>query len=316
MSKRTRIIIASTVMILFSLFVCGFFGGGAFLSDIVFNTQNSVFASISSKNQSQNPTVQQVDWLKNSSNYIDSYLQSSTDDIRLHALEIAQPAATATDDWVIMVHGYRSSPWRVSDYAYNYYNLGYNVLLPALRGSLETEGAWITFGLKEHLDICDWIDYLVQKNSDCRIILHGVSMGAATVMQAVGAEIPNNVKLAIEDSGYTSLAAELSYIVNHFAYIPSFPILQSVDLMIQQKAGFAIGEIDCIKSLQNATLPIYFIHGDADIFVPYYMHDQLFESYQHEKDKLVIHQSTHIHGSTVAPTEYWTGIKNFIATYF
>lgn len=314
MSKRMRVIIASTVMILLSLFVCGFFVGGAFLCDVAFNTQNSIFSSIASNSKLDSPTVQQVDWLKNDSNYTDTYIQSSTDDIRLHAFEILQP--TATDNWVIMVHGYRSSPWRVSDYAYNYYLLGYNVLLPALRGSLDTEGHWITFGQYEHLDICDWIDYLVQKNSDCRIILHGVSMGASTVMLTVGENIPQNVRLAIEDSGYTSLTAELSYLVTNFAYIPSFPLLQSVDLMVQQKAGFAIGDVDCIKSLQKATLPIYFIHGDADIFVPYFMHDQLYESYQHTKDKLVIHQSPHIHGSTVAPTEYWTGIKIFIDTYF
>lgn len=316
MSTKTKIVISSLSMIFFSLLVCGFFIGGATLGDIVFNTESQLFSKISTKTQSQNPTIQQYEWLKNDANYTDTYIRSTTDNIQLHSLLILQPLSDTTDNWVIMVHGYRSSPWRVSDYAYNYYQMGYNVLLPALRGSLETEGKWITFGLLEHLDICDWIDYLVQQNSNCKIILHGVSMGAATVMQAVGEEIPQNVRLAIEDSGYTSLAAELTYLVNHYAYSPSFPVLQSVDLMIRYKAGFSVNDIDCIKSLQKATLPIYFIHGEDDVFVPYYMHQQLYSSYQHPKDKLVIHKSTHIHGSTIEPQIYWDGIKNFISTYF
>lgn len=314
MYKRTRVIIASIVMVLFSLIVCGFFGGGAFLCDLAFNTDNTIFSTISAHTKSETPTIQQVEWLQNESGYTDTYITSTTDQISLHALSITNP--TPTQNWVIMVHGYRSSPYRVSDYAYNYYNMGYNVLLPALRGSLETGGRWITFGLYEHLDICDWINYLVARTPECKIILHGVSMGAATVMQTAGEDLPNNVRLVIEDSGYTSLSAEFTYLINHFAYAPSFPALQSVDLMIQKKAGFAIGDIDCIRSLQSATLPIYFIHGDADIFVPYFMHDQLYASYQHAKDKLVINKSTHIHGSTIAPQQYWDGITNFISQYF
>ncbi len=314
MSKRTRVIITSIVMIIFSLGVCGFFGGGSFLCDLAFSTDNTIFSTISTKNQSKNPTIQQVEWLEHESSYTNAYIRSTTDGIDLHALSITNP--NTTNNWVIMVHGYRSSPWRVSDYAFNYYNLGYNVLLPALRGTLDTGGKWITFGLYEHLDICDWIDFLVEQNPSCRIILHGVSMGAATVMQTAGENLPDNVRLVIEDSGYTSLAAEFTYLINHFAYTPSFPALHSVDLMIQKKAGFAIGDIDCIESLKKATLPIYFIHGDADIFVPYFMHEQLYSSYTHAKDKLVINKSTHIHGSTVDAEKYWGGITNFIATYF
>ena len=301
-------------MIIISLGICGFFGGGSFLCELVFSTDSTIFTTISDHNESKNPTIQQVEWLEKESGFTNCYTNSTTDGIDLHALSITNQ--NTTNDWVIMVHGYRSNPWRVSDYAYNYYNLGYNVLLPALRGSLETGGKWITFGLYEHLDICDWINFLVEHNPSCRIILHGVSMGAATVMLTAGENLPDNVRLVIEDSGYTSLVAQLAYIVNYYAYTPSFPALQSVDLMMQRKAGFAIKEVDCIESLKKATLPIYFIHGKDDIFVPYFMHEQLYSSYSHAKDKLVIEKARHIHGSTVDAERYWSGITNFIATYF
>jgi len=312
LSKKSIFFYTNLAFFILALLVYAIISCSALLCDVAFNPKSKIFVNLASKVESGNPDIQQIDWLKNESGYIDTQITSSTDSIPLHAFEIHN---TTAYNWVIMVHGYRSSPWGVSDYAYNYYNMGYNVLLPALRGVLGTGGNWITFGYREHLDICDWVNYLVEKQPNCKIILHGVSMGASTVMMTAGEELPDNVRLVIEDSGYSSLSAELTHLAK-ISHTPASLIVKMMDTLTQKNAGFGFGDVNCIASLKRATLPIYFIHGEKDNFVPYQMLDELYTSYAHAKEKLSIANSTHIHGSTIAPREYWSNIARFISIYY
>ena len=199
-------------------------------------------------------------------------------------------------------------------YAEKFYAIGYNVLLIDQRGFGLSEGNLTTMGFKEQYDILGWIDYIISNNAN-KIILFGVSMGAATVMLAAGHKLPNNVKCIIEDCGYTSVYDEFKYNLRRMFGLPSFPFLNIVDKITKLNGWSLINDVSCIKAVRKSNLPILFIHGSSDNFVPFYMHDELYEAAACEKDKLVIYGAGHAEAHLMDNKQYWTKIEMFINRY-
>lgn len=250
-----------------------------------------------------------VNWLLNKSNYEDVYIKSD-DGLKLHSYEIKNPKKT--NDWVIVVHGYTSQGKFMASFASKFYDMGYNVLVPDLRGHGQSEGDYIGMGWHDRLDIIRWINKIIEKDKNANIILHGVSMGAATVMMASGEKLPSNVKGIIEDCGYTSVKDEFAYQLKALFKLPSFPIINVASLVCRIKAGYWFGEGSAIKQVAKSKTPILFIHGDADDFVPYFMLDKLYNAANCTKEKLVVKGAAHAKAAVVNPELYWNTIKKFI----
>jgi hypothetical protein len=253
-----------------------------------------------------------VDWLLNKSNYIDEYIDSN-DGLKLHSYKIVNKYST--DKWVIVVHGYKDSGLNVSYYARRYYNMGYNVLVPNLRGHNLSEGDYIGMGWDDRLDILSWIDYLLEENSECDIVLHGVSMGAATVSMASGEDLPENVRAIISDCGYTSVWDEFAYQLNEIFSLPEFPILYLTSFVSKIKAGYSLRDASVIEQVKKSNTPILYIHGDEDDFVPYYMMEALYDATSSDKEMLTIAGATHARAAKVNPTVYWNNVFKFISKY-
>ena len=155
------------------------------------------------------------------------------------------------NDWVIVLHGYRSNPESVISIGMHISEKGYNVLIPYMRATGESEGEYIGMGWLDKDDLKCWIDLIIKQNNNSNIILHGSSMGAATVLMASGDELPSNVKAIIEDSGYTSVwdifASEAKARFN----LPAFPVLNM----------FEIGEykLKCVKSKEILIMHTFFV---------------------------------------------------------
>jgi len=120
----------------------------------------------------------------------------------LHAISYPNPESHI---YAISCHGFTGDPSQNNIYARRFYEMGYNVILPYLRGHGKSEHNYTTMGWLERKDIIHWINYIINKDSEAKIILHGVSMGAATVMNATGENLQKNVVCCIEDCGFTSL---------------------------------------------------------------------------------------------------------------
>ncbi|NLT39702.1 MAG: alpha/beta hydrolase [Clostridiales bacterium] len=168
----------------------------------------------------------------------------------------------------IMFHGYRSSADR------NFcggmklcLELGCNALLVDQRAHGQSEGRTLTLGIKERYDCCDWVDYAVKRfGSDVKIILSGISMGAATVLMASDL-LPDNVVGIIADSGYTSPEA----IVKKVLRDNKLPVRSSyllVRLAAKIFGRFDTRESRAVDSLSRSKIPVLLIHGEADRFVP------------------------------------------------
>lgn len=253
-----------------------------------------------------------ISWLLNDSNYTDEYI-TSQDGLKLHSYHVKNQSSS--NKWVITVHGYTSEGINMSSYAKKYYDNGYNVLIPDLRSHGLSEGDYIGMGWDDRLDIISWINYILNEDPNADIVLHGISMGAATVLMTSGEKIPSNVKVIIADCGYTSVWDEFAYQLDDLFSLPEFPILNVSSIVSKIRAGYFLGEASSIEQVKKSKTPILYIHGDQDDFVPYYMMEELYNATSSEKEMLTIKGSEHAKASEVDPETYWTTVNNFINKY-
>lgn len=274
--------------------------------DIVFGTPEEAEATSGQVLDSD------IQWLLTESNYTDETL-TSFDNLNLHAYKVLNQ--NDSNKWVITVHGYTSEGINMSSYAKNYYDIGYNVLIPDLRSHGLSEGDYIGMGWDDRLDIIDWINTILEYNPNAEIVLHGVSMGAATVSMVSGEDLPSNVKAIVADCGYTSVWDEFAYQLDDLFSLPEFPILNVSSLVAKVRAGYFLGEASTLKQVEKSKTPILFIHGDEDDFVPYYMMEELYNATSSEKEMLTIKNAGHAKASEVDPETYWTTVSNFTSKY-
>ena len=252
------------------------------------------------------------DWLIKASNYTDKYI-TSYDDLKLHAYEIINE--NPTDKWAIVVHGYTSEGKLVSAKAKHLYDMGYNVLVPDLRGHGTSEGDYIGMGWHDRLDVVNLIDTTIKENPNAKIVLHGTSMGAATVLMVSGEELPSNVKAIIADCGYTSAWDEFTYQLDALFGLKPFPVMQLSNIVTKIKSGYSLKDASALEQIKNSKTPILFIHGDEDDFVPYSMMEELYDATSSEKEMITIEGAGHDDSYLVNPTLYWNTITEFLNKY-
>ncbi len=222
-----------------------------------------------------------------------------------------------TNKWAIVVHGYNSSSSEMNSYGSMFFDKGYNVLVIDNEYHGESEGTHITMGMHDSLNLIDWTWKLVNKEKDPEIVLFGLSMGASTVMMASdpNLELPSNVKAIVEDCGYTSINDIFSYQLKVDYGLPSFPIIPAVSLYNKFKNGYFFDERSPMEAVSNTELPMLFIHGTADDYVPFTMGKDLYEAHKGEKDYLWIEGAEHAKSLETNEKEYKNKVYDFIDKY-
>jgi len=227
-------------------------------------------------------------------------------------------ADTATSKTAILVHGYKDRAESMLHIAYIYnHDMGYNVVLPHLHGHGDSEGDHIGMGWLDSKDVIEWVttasSMFGNSPSNSQIVLHGISMGAATVMCVSGNTCPNAIKCFVEDCGYTSVWDEFASELHNQFDLPDFPLMYTTSALCKLRYGWSFGEASALNQVKKSTLPMLFIHGDADTFVPYPMLDKLYNAKQHGyKEKYVARGSEHARSFTDHQEEYTLRVKNFV----
>lgn len=216
------------------------------------------------------------------------------------------------DKWVILVHGYTSKQSYVYDISRHYSEKGYNILTPDLRAHGESEGKYIGMGWLDRKDLLLWINYLLSNHPNAKIVLHGVSMGAATVMMASGEVLPVNVNAIVEDCGYTSVWDIFSSELKARFGLPAFPVLNAASAVTNIRAGYDFKEASSIEQMKNSKKPMLFIHGDDDKFVPTSMVYQLYDNANIPKELVVVDGAGHAESRFTDEELYYGSVFNFI----
>jgi hypothetical protein len=260
------------------------------------------------------PVVNPINTWFNEQGFKDVSIESE-DGLDLHGYYLE--AEEITTKTAIIVHGYSGKSKDMASYAKFYHEtLGYNVLMPDNRGHGLSEGDYIGFGWIDRGDYLGWIDYILKTvGEEAEIILHGVSMGGATVLMTSGEDLPTNVKAIVSDCAYTSVKAELSYQLKRMYNLPSFPIIESTSLLTKLKAGYFFSEASALDQVAKSNTPTLFIHGDADTFVPFEMVYELYENCSSEKDILIVQGAEHGTAYRSNKIGYETKVTDFINKY-
>lgn len=215
----------------------------------------------------------------------------------------------------ILSHTYRGMPQTdVSSVARYFYGKGYTVLTPYHRAHGKSEGKYITFGIHECDDLVDWIYYMDRRSKGrLPVVLYGVSMGSTTVLNTLGEELPQSVKCAVADCGITSLYDILKYIAKKDFYIYSdFPLFYTVDALAKRKAGFSFKDRNTLDALSRNELPVLFVHGDSDRFVPTSMTYENYDFCHSEKDILIVQGASHAMSYLVSRAAYQAKLDDFL----
>lgn len=237
----------------------------------------------------------------------------SEDGVELAALCFRQEEGRGK--WALILHGYTSKKEDMRSYARRYYEQGYSVLLPDQRAHGESGGEYCGMGWLERLDAIKWVEHITEEQPDAEIVLHGVSMGAAAALMAAGEGLPENVTALVSDCAFTDVRSimehQLSSRLDHHAAILGF----GGSLVTKLRVGCTWEEASAVAMAAKSKVPILFIHGGADKFVPPQMVYALYAAVPGEKELLIVPEAEHA-GSAYTDTEkYWTTVFDFAAKH-
>ena len=227
--------------------------------------------------------------------YIDSYkskrvFTKSYDNLKLAGKYFDNDS----DSTIILFHGYRSDGRFDFACAVKYYiDMGLNVLIVDQRASGESEGKLITYGIKERHDVVKWAEFVNRHYAPKNIFLSGISMGASTVMMASNLNLPNNVRGIIADCGFTSASDIIKKVARESFKINATLILPLLNIGCKIYGKFSLDEIDNITALSQSNIPIFFIHGKCDGFVPCEMTEQSYQAAKAEKYICLVDDADH-----------------------
>ena len=179
-------------------------------------------------------------------------------------------AAEDPERVIIAMHGWRSS-WHadfgmVADF---WHRNNCTVLYAEQRGQNNSDGEYMGFGLTERFDCLDWVKYMNSRfGTALPVWLCGVSMGATTVLMTAGLDLPENVHGIIADCGFTSPGAIWKHVAEKNLHI-SYGLRSAVaDAMCRRKILMGADDYSTVDALRAAKVPVMFIHGTDDRFVP------------------------------------------------
>lgn len=253
---------------------------------------------------------QMVGWMKEvrAMPHEDFYI-TSADGLRLHGRYYECTPGAPIE---LMFHGYRGNADRdLCGGVQRCFQLGRSCLLVDQRCSSISDGKVITFGIREHQDCRDWIDFMVEHfGEDVKIILTGISMGASTVLMAAGAPLPPQVKGVLADCGFTTGKAIIEKVLRQL-HLPVRLLYPFVRLGAMVYGKFDLEAFSALEAVKSVSVPVIFFHGTTDDFVPWQMSRENFDACASRKMLVTIPNAGHGLSYPVDPEGYLQALRDF-----
>lgn len=240
----------------------------------------------------------------------------SKDNLNLHGFLIMNKEKS--DKFIILVHGISIGYVGSLKYVETFYKRGFNILVIDQRRHGRSEGKYSTYGYYEKHDVDCWVNYIIERfGNNIHLGLHGESMGAGTVLQYPS--INKYVKFIIADCGYSDMVKLLDYQIRHdyAKYLQPYLLIVAKLSRIRaiNFAKFDFRNVSPIKVIQSTDLPILFIHGKDDVFVPWKMSVEMFDKKKSGyKQLLLVDGASHADSIEVNKKDYEKAIDKFLSS--
>lgn len=253
-------------------------------------------------------TIEWIDSLKQHNALRDTFM-TMPDGYRCHAYYVR----TGSQKTALVVHGWRDQAIKFFYLARMYEReFGYNVVMPDLYACGSSEGEAIRMGWLDRLDVLRWL----QAFQTDTMVVHGVSMGAATTMMLSGETMPEGISDLhfVSDCGYTCVWDEFSGQLKEQFGLPAFPLMHTTSLLCQLRYGWSFSEASAIRQVAKCRYPMMFIHGDSDTFVPTEMVYRLYAAKPQPKGLWITRHTEHALSYKNHRDQYIACIRLFLST--
>ena len=238
----------------------------------------------------------------------------SFDGLRLHADFLrGEPGTKVT---MIFCHGYKSEA--AFDFAamYDFYrSLGYNLVYLNMRAHGKSGGKYIGFGVLDRFDVQSWAKKVAELFPDTSIFLHGMSMGAASILQSADLELDPAVCGIIADCGFSSTNEVFRNLVGGLYHLPATPFVDIFEAVNRMTAGYGFTDADSVRSMGKSRLPLAYICGDCDRYVPLDMAMRIYNACVQDKVLLIAEGAGHAASFMTENEKYRNLITEFINTH-
>lgn len=317
MARQLRIRIGSAIVVIALLLLVILLGGAYYLACYALqpsSVEKDYRYSLEGISQDYPYVRTWVDSLMQVHALRDTFIQAD-DGTRLHALYAA--AQDTTSRTAVIVHGYTDNAVGMLMIGYLYHHdLHYNILLPDLRYAGLSEGDHIQMGWNDRTDVMRWMETANKLFGDStQMVVHGISMGAATTMMLSGESQAPYVKCFVEDCGYTSVRAQFTKELDEQFHLPSFPLIDLASWICRLRFGWDFDEASALTAISQCQLPMLFIHGDADTYVPTYMVYELYQVKPEPKSLWVVPNAGHAVSYRDNRAEYTRRVRAFTSQY-
>ena len=216
---------------------------------------------------------------------------------------------------VLAMHGFHGGgKYDMARFCELYQKNGFDACIIQQRAHENSEGDYISFGYFEHQDGILWSRKLIEiYGDDVQIILHGISMGGSTVCMMSGdSNLPSQVLCTISDCAFDSFQTEMRHVISDRTQLPVEFTSYMVGLWAQLKVKLNIKDVAVAKVLENAKVPVLFIHGSDDTFVPTRMSDVLYDACTTFKTLCIIEGAGHANSYVVDSEKYERVVNEFL----
>lgn len=215
---------------------------------------------------------------------------------------------------VLLFHGYHA--FAENDFSITLpllHSWGYDILLVDERAHGKSDGKYIGFGVLERFDVLSWCQKVNELYGDGDpMVVEGLSMGAATVLMSAGLALPANVRGIVADCGFTSPRDILSSVLKKNYHLPEKLMVGGVDLFSRRLAGYALREYSTLDAMARCPVPVLFIHGEADDFVPHEMSERSYAACTARKTFFSVPGAGHALSCLVDTAGYTAALRGFL----
>lgn len=218
---------------------------------------------------------------------------------------------------IVAMHGWRSS-WSqdfgtIADF---WFQNDCCVLFAEQRGQGGSGGEYMGFGLLERYDCLDWIHWVNERTGGkLPLYLGGVSMGATTVLMTAGFDLPDNVRGIVADCGFTSPHAIWKHVAEHNFHLPYGLYSAAAKDICKRKIRVSADAYSCTDALRECRVPVLFIHGTDDRFVPVEMTYENYKACAAPKRLFIVPGAEHGMSYLVDQEGYQTAVRQFWQDY-